>query len=65
MAALAEEMAVSAATVEALKAVLASLPETTPTPTPPPPPAKKYEFVPKLPTPLSWVDEKDTKNKVL
>ena len=65
MAALAEEMAISAATVEALQVELASLPEPTTTPPPPPPPTRKYKFVPKLPAPLSLADEKDLKSKVL
>ena len=56
MAALAEDMDISAAAVEALQVELASLLEPTPTPPPPPPPAKKYKFVPKLPMPLSWAD---------
>ena len=65
LAALAEEMAISAATVDALRVKLASLLKPTPTPPPPPTPPKSYQFVPRMPTPLTWAKEEELKDKVL
>ena len=65
MAALAEQMAVSAAAIEAMEAELASIPEPDPPSQPLPAPAKAYKYVPKLPCPKSWTDEAGLKDMVL
>jgi hypothetical protein len=65
MATLADQMAVSAATIKALEAELASIPEPGPASSPAPPPAKSYQFVPKLPMTRSWKEEADLKDMVL
>ena len=65
MATLAEQMAISAATIEALEEALASISEPDPPSPPPPPPTKSYKYVPKMPTPRSWKDEAELKDMVL
>ena len=65
MAALAEQIAVSAAAIEAMEAELASIEKQDPPSPPPPAPAKAYKYVPKLPCPKSWTDEAGLKDMVL
>ena len=62
LVALAEEIAITAATVDALHAELAFLPKPKP---PLPSPPKSYQFVPRIPTPLAWAKEEELEDKVL
>ena len=61
---LADQMAISAATITALKEELAMLPKPNSTSVPAPPATKYFQFVPKMPTPRSWKED-ELKHKVL
>ena len=50
-----------------MQAELVSLPVPKPAPPPPSPPlpSKSYQFVPRMPTPLTWTKEEELKDNVL
>ena len=61
---LAEEVAISAATIESLEEEMAAMASAGAAPTDPIPPPMSYKFVPRLPSPKGWKKE-DLKDMVL
>ena len=57
MAAFAEQIAISVATVKSMEEEMAAMASASEAPPPPTPPSKAYKFVPRLPTPKSWKEE--------